>query len=188
MVILIEGTLKVYQKMTNKRWKKNVLEELADAGDLGKESAEYIRQYNVRMHFKKYSKSTGARWFLFRQISLNTRYYSLKTKLSDPGLLSLLVHEVHHLKQGALTALSVYGELDAWQVGYRFYKGIHPVKLHPALEELLALPLNWDRDNLRYAAKLMQDYAGKGYHINWLPIYPVHKEIVYWFARQMPKE
>ena len=173
--------------MTNKSWKKNVLSKLAEAGDLGKESAEYIRHRNVRMHFKRYSKSTGARWFLFRQISLNTRYYSFETDLDDPSILSLLVHEVHHLKQGMLIALSVYGELDAWQVGYRFYKEIHPIKLHPALEEMLALPLNWDRDNLRRAAKLMQDYAGKGYHSNWLPLYPIHREIAYWVMRQEPR-
>ncbi len=173
--------------MVNSQWKEAVLEKLASTGELGRESAEYLRQYNVRMHFKKYSKSTGARWFLFRQISLNTRYFSLETRLDDPGMLSLLVHEVHHLKQGALVALSVYGELDAWQVGYRFYKSIRPVTLHPALEEMLDLPLNYNRANLRRAAKLMQDYAGKGYHSNWLPLYPMHREAVYWVTRREPK-
>jgi len=173
--------------MTNRIWKENVLSQLADAGELGKESAEFLQRHDVRMRFKKYSKSTGARWFFFRQISLNTRFYSPDTKLDDPGMLSLLVHEVHHLKQGALMALSVYGELDAWQVGYRFYKEIHPVKLHPALEEMLNLPLSWDREILRRAAKLMQDYAGKGYHINWLPLYPFHREVLYWVTRRKPK-
>ncbi|MCP4142713.1 MAG: hypothetical protein GY755_20930 [Chloroflexi bacterium] len=157
-----------------------------EKGDLGKETAEYILEKNVRMRFKKYSKSTGARWFLFRQISLNKRYYSPDSDVNNPKILSLLVHEIHHLKQGVITALSVYGELDAWQVEYRFHKEIHPVKLHPALEEILTLPLNFDRDNLRHAAKLMQDYAGKSYHIDWLPLYPVHKEIRYWVSRKEP--
>ena len=170
--------------MTKKKWKEDVLAKLAEVGDLGKETSEYIRQHNVRIHFKRYSKSTGARWFFFQQISLNTRHYSPDTKLDKPKVLSLLVHEVHHLKQGALTAFSVYGELDAWQVEYSFYKKIHPVKLNPALEEILTLPLNYDRDNLRHAAKLMQDVAGKGYHINWLPIYPLPREIRYWVTRQ----
>ena len=138
------------------------------------------------MKFKKYSKSTGARWFLFQQISLNTRFYSPDTKVDDPKVLSLLAHEVHHLKQGILTTLSVYGELDAWQVEARFYQEIYPVKLPPALEEMLTLPLNWDRDNLRHAAKLMRDYAGEGYHINWLPLYPIQKEVMYWLTRQKP--
>ena len=170
--------------MAHIAWKKTILSKLIEKGDLGKESAEYIRNNNVRMHFKKYSKSTGARWFLFRQISLNKLYYSPDSNVNDPKILSLLVHEVHHLKQGVITALSVYGELDAWQVEYRFYKEIHPVKLHPALEEILTLPLNFDRDNLHLAAKLMQDYAGKGYHIDWLPLYPFFKEIKYWLTRR----
>ena len=173
--------------MAHITWKKTILSKLAEKGDLGKESAEYIRTNNVRMHFKKYSKSTGARWFLFRQISLNKLYYSPEGDVNDPRILSLLVHEVHHLKQGVITALSVYGELDAWQVEFRFYKEIRPERLHPALEELLSLPLNFDRDNLHRAAKLMQDYSGKGYHINWLPIYPLHKEVGYWFTKRQPK-
>lgn len=163
-----------------------VLEKLAETGELGKESADFIRDNAVRMHFRKYSKSTGARWFLFRNISLNTRYYSRETVLDDPTMLSLLVHEVHHLKQGVLTALSAYGELDAWQVGFRFYREIHPVRLHSAIEEMLTLPLNYDRANLRHAAKLMQEYAGKGYHINWLPLYPIHQEVLYWFTKRIP--
>ena len=174
--------------MANLAWKKTILSKLIEKGDLGKESAEYIHANNVRMHFKKYSKSTGARWFLFQQISLNKRYYSPNGDVNDPKILSLLVHEVHHLKQGVITALSVYGELDAWQVEYRFHKEIHPVKLHPALEEILTLPLNYDRDNLRHAAMLMQDYVGKGYHIDWLPLYPVHKEIQYRLSRRVPAE
>ena len=170
--------------MINKIWKESILEKLAEMGDLGKETAEYIRQHNVKMRFKKYAKSTGARWFLFQQISLNKRYYSPDTKLDNPKVLSLLVHEVHHLKQGALTAFSVYGELDAWQVESKFYQEIRSGELHPVLSEILTLPLNYDRDNLRRAAKLMQDYAGKGYRIDLYPVYPFPKEIRYWFTRQ----
>ena len=168
--------------MTNEAWKKAILEELSNAGELGRESAEYIRQHKVRLRFKRYSKSTGARWFLFKQISLNKRYYSPDSKLDEPKILSLLVHEVHHLKQGILIALSVYGELDAWQVEYRFYKETSSKKLAPTLEEMLALPLNYDRDNLQRAAKLMRGYAGKGYRIDLYPIYPLLREIRYWLG------
>ena len=167
-------------------WREAVLQTLANTGSLGQESADFIRNRKVRMRFHKYSKSTGARWFLFRNISLNAHYYSPKTALDSPGMLSLLVHEVHHLKQGMWTALSVYGELDAWQVGFRFMKSLRVGNLHPAVEELLSLPLNYDRANLRRAAKLMQDYAGVGYHINWLPLYPLHKEVGYWLLKRKP--
>ncbi|HIE24449.1 MAG TPA: hypothetical protein EYP74_00445 [Anaerolineales bacterium] len=170
--------------MKEKIWEEAILKKLVDTGDVGSESVEYIRRHKVKISFGEFSKSTGAKWFLFQRIALNMRYFSMNTDLDDPALLSLLVHEVHHLKQGVFLALSVYGELDAWQVGYRFYKEIRPVQLAPVLEEILTLPLNWERDNLRYAAKLMQDYAGKGYHINWLPLYPFYKELRYWLTRQ----
>ncbi len=170
--------------MTNIVWKESLLKKLAEKGGVGKESAEYIRRNKVSLKFKRYSESTGARWFLFQQITLNTRYYSTETDLDDPKLLSLLVHEVHHLKQGTLTAFSVYGELDAWQVEHRFYKKIRAVRLHPALEEILQLPLNYDRDNLRYAAKLMKDAAGEGYRIDLYPLYPIFDEIKFWVTRR----
>ena len=170
--------------MANKAWEKNIIQKLATTGELGKESADYIRQNNVRLKFIRHFKSGGAMWFFFRHIILNTRYYSINTRLNDPKMLSLLVHEVHHLKQGALVALSVYGELEAWQVEFRYYKKIHRLKLHPAIEKILTLPLNYDRDNLRHAAKLMQNYAGKNYHIDWLPLYPLHKEVGYWMRRK----
>ncbi len=166
----------------DKIWCEALFDTLERANDLGKETVMYIRAHQVRLRFRRYSKSTGARWFLFRNISLNKRYYSAESKLDDPKLLSLLVHEVHHLKQGLWTALSVYGELDAWQVEYRFYKSISSRLLHSALEEILTLPLNFDRENLRHAVKLMQAYAGKGYHVNWLPLRPVG----YWFKSEKP--
>ncbi|MCF6278104.1 MAG: hypothetical protein L3J16_05055 [Anaerolineales bacterium] len=163
-------------------WENAILDKLAGTNELGCDAANFIRRRKVKIKFRQYSKSTGARWLLRRRITLNSHYYSSATALNDPGMLSLLIHEVHHLRQGMLTALSVYGELDAWQVGYRFYKMLDERKLHPALEELLVLPLNRDRDILRRAAQLMQVYAGRGYHINWLPLYPLHEEIVYWLT------
>lgn len=154
-------------------WQEKLLSRLSETGELGAETVRYIRKGNVKMRFRRYSKNTGARWFLFRRISLNSRYYSAQSSLNDPKILSLLVHEIHHLKQGARVAFSVYGELDAWQVEFRFYKSIKPGRLHPALEELLSLPLTYDKDVLRHAVTLMQSYAGKGYHADWLPLRPL---------------
>lgn len=155
-------------------WREKLLARLAQTGDLGAETVRYIHKNNVRMRFRQHSKNVGARWFLLKRITLNGRYYSVESNLDNPKLLSLVVHEIHHLKQGARVALSAYGELDAWQVEYRFYKCIYPAaKLHPAVEELLTLPLNYERKNLRRAVKLMQAYAGRGYHADWLPLRPL---------------
>ena len=51
------------------------------------------------------------------------------------------------------------------------------VKMHTAIEEMLSLPLGWDRAVLRPARELMQEYAGKGYRADLLPLYPLGKEI-----------
>jgi hypothetical protein len=96
----------------------------------------------------------------------------------------LIIHEARHLQQGLVTALSVYGELDAWQLEFGVYhrvKGRYP---HPAIAELMQLPLMGDRAVLKKAAGLMQDYAGKGYRVDLLPLYPLGREIQSWFARK----
>ena len=161
-------------------WREKLLRHLSETGDVGVETVRYIRMNNVRLRFGKHSESIGARRLLFGRISLNSRYYSIASNLNDPKLLSLLVHEIHHLKQGARVAFSVYGELDAWQVEYRFYKTLKPGARHLALEEILALPLTFDRKILGRAIELMQAYAGTGYHAGWLPLRPLGYRIVAW--------
>jgi hypothetical protein len=91
---------------------------------------------------------------------------------------------VRHLQQGAITAISVYGELDAWQYEFRLLKKMLGRDLHPLLEEILQLPLNFDRDNLRLARKLMHKFAGFWYCAWILPMYPITSEIKYWFTRK----
>ena len=48
----------------------------------------------------------------------------------------------------------------------------------------MALPLGYDRHVLREAACLMQAYAGKGYRVDLLPLFPLPREIKYWVTRQ----
>jgi hypothetical protein len=55
---------------------------------------------------------------------------------------------------------------------------------HSAIEELMKLPLEYDRAILKQAAHLMQMYAGKGYRVDLLPLFPLGKEIKYLFARR----
>jgi hypothetical protein len=45
------------------------------------------------------------------------------------------------------------------------------------------LPLKYDRDILKNAASLMQAYAGTGYRVDLLPLYPWGREIKYWLLR-----
>jgi hypothetical protein len=101
-------------------------------------------------------------------------------------VLTLLIHEVKHLQQGMHVALSVYGELEAWQLQFGLYHRMTDAKMHKAIQEMLSLPLNWDRTALQRARELMQEYAGKGYRADLLPLYPLGKEISFRLFRQTP--
>ena len=96
---------------------------------------------------------------------------------------TLIIHEARHLQQGILTALSVYGDLDAWQWEFGIYHRIVGDYPHSAIAELMTLPLAYDRDVLKKAATLMQTYAGKGYRVDLLPFFPGMREVKYRFLR-----
>ena len=161
-----------------------VFKELAKHGPLGLESEAFMRQQKVRLKFRQ-QKNSGAAWTLTGNIHLNAHDYSINTQPDNPVMLSLIVHEVHHLRQGLLTALSVYGELDAWQVGFNFYQSMTGSQLNAILQEILELPLVFSRDVLRQAAKLMKAYS-PGYRIDLLPLYPLHREVAWRVTRKKP--
>ncbi len=170
-------------------WVHDLLSELDNFGPESKAAAAYLRGHKTRVSV--HGQPTGARWTADRRIEIHPRYASLSP--DDPYAISLVIHEVKHLQQGVFTALSVYGELEAWQLQFRFLKWVtgryhaDPVK-RGILEDLMSQPLGWDRSVLGRIPGLMQAYAGKGYHIDWLPLYPLHREILYRTARQKPSD
>ncbi len=172
--------------MTRAAWNQNLLLSLEQFGEEGRIAASYLRTHKTYIGFWKARKHVGAFWTPLRTIHLNTEYYSLATNPADPRTLTLLIHEVKHLQQGLITALSVYGELEAWQLQFRLYHHKTNAKMHPAIEKLLSLPLNWDRDVLKQAQGLMQDFAGKGYRADLLPLYPIGKEIRFRLFGKIP--
>jgi len=167
-------------------WLELYLEKVAGACEEGRQAVEYVRARKIRIGFKRVRKSVGGFWTVLRNIHFNAVHYSFESTLENPRAWTLLIHEVRHLQQGLMTALSVYGELDAWQYEFRVYKRLVNKPLVPVLEEILALPLNWERANLRCARALMQRYAGTGYRIDLLPLYPLDREINYWLTRRQP--
>ncbi len=168
-----------------KEWIDAISTRLERSGPEGARAMDYIRKRRIKIGFKKQSTSTAAMWDIDGNIYLNPRYYNDKDT-SDPYMISLVAHEAWHLRQGIVVALSVYGELEAWQLGFRIYLALSGRPLHPAVQELMTLPLSYDRAVLRRAAELMQAYAGKGYRIDLLPTYPLHKEIAWFFTRKEP--
>jgi hypothetical protein len=172
--------------MTESEWLEKYLEKVAQSSEEGREAVEYVRSRNIKIGIKRARKSVGAWWTLTRKFFLNSVYYTRESSLENPRAVTLFVHEARHLQQVALKAISVYGELDAWQYEFRLYKKITGKELHPILEEVLALPLNYDRKNLRRVRKLMTKFAGIWYGAEILPLYPIHQEIKYWFTRKIP--
>jgi hypothetical protein len=167
-------------------WIQALLDALDASGVEGTSAAAYLRARGTRLGFRRVRLQVGAFWTPWRSIGLNLAHFSAQTPCDDPRLLTLVIHEVRHLQQGLWTALSVYGELDAWQLQFREYQRMTGSLLHPALRELLDLPLGWDRAVLRRARELMQAYAGKGYRVDLLPLYPLHREIAHLLSRRPP--
>lgn len=172
--------------MNPSEWRKNFLDVVAASCEEGKEAAEYIRARGTHIGLRRARKNVGAFWFLTRSIYFNAWHYSPEEALRNPSVWALLVHEVKHLQQGFFTAFSIYGELEAWQIQFRAWRKITGGGLSPALEEILSLPLNFERENLRRARRLMTEYAGILYGAYLYPLYPLPKEIKYWLTRKEP--
>jgi hypothetical protein len=82
-----------------------------------------------------------------------------------------------HLKQGILGALSVRGELEAWQEQFAYLKSLTgrysaSPRHNAIIEQLMTLSLD-SRTELQRARVLMREYAGPKYRINLLPLFPL---------------
>ncbi len=170
--------------MQNSEWTEKYFEKVAQSSSEGREAVDYVRTRKIKVGMRRARKSVGAFWTLEGNFFLNSIHHTQESILENPRAWTLFVHEVRHLQQGMLTALSIYGELDAWQIEFNLYKRLTGKTLHAILEELLSLPLTMDRDTLQRAREIMIQYAGKSYGANWLPLYPIHKEIKYWVTRR----
>jgi hypothetical protein len=160
-------------------WLEKYLEKVSRISPEGHAAVDYIRAHRTRINLRRARPGVGAFWTIRGAINLNSFHYTYESTLTQPRAWTSLIHEVRHLQQGFFTALSVYGELEAWQTEYRVYFRLLKLNPTPALEELLSLTVNWDRANLRLARDLMIQHAGRGYRIDLLPLYPLPLEIKY---------
>lgn len=171
-------------RMDHQIWKENLFDAVTQLGEEGRSAVEFLQKHRIKIGFQRVRPNIGAFWTVFGNIRLNSQYYSYETPFDDLRIKTLVIHEVRHLQQGLATALSVYGELDAWQLEFGIYHRIRGEYPHPAIAELMTLPLGYDRAVLKQAACLMQAYAGKGYRADLLPLFPWTREIQYWLTRQ----
>ena len=170
--------------MEHQVWKENLLDAVAQLGAEGRSAVEFLRARQTKIGFRKVRPNVGAFWTPLGNINLNSRYYTYETPFDELRIKTLVIHEARHLQQGLVVALSVYGELDAWQLEFGIYHRIKGKYPHAAIAELMKLPLGYDRAVLKEAAYLMQTYAGKGYRVDLLPFFPLPREIKYWVISQ----
>jgi hypothetical protein len=90
----------------------------------------------------------------------------------DPWALSVIAHEAKHYQQGLFKALSVYGELEAWQLQMRVLRDLGAPPKHGALLAIEKLKLSHDPKVLREAVRLMKQFS-PGYRIDMLPLNPI---------------
>jgi hypothetical protein len=161
-------------------WIRDLLQNMDRFGPEAAAARAYLAQHRTRLSV--HDQATGARWTADRRLEIHPRYVA--SPADHPYAVSLVIHEVRHLQQGPLTALSVYGEMDAWQLQFRFlnetlgHYHAEPRK-QEVIQELMRQPLAWDRRVLAHVRELMQNYAGKAYRIDLLPLYPLPREIVF---------
>jgi hypothetical protein len=161
-------------------WSSRLLQDLRSSGDLGLSSVRYLREHGIKLALRP--QASGAQWRPWRRILLRPNVVEADEDLTYA--MSLVIHEVRHLQQGWLVALSVLGELEAWQLQFRYLRSIRAGRGEygtdsPVIRELLNLPLGWDRRVLSRARALMRTYGGPKYRADLLPLYPLHKEVLH---------
>ncbi len=178
-VIEARSRRKPLTHMQETAWFEQALTVLEKSGPLGRASVTYIRQHNTGLGFSK-QRGSGASWFDWRWlrfgIFLNADYADKSP--DDPWLCSLVAHEVKHLEQGLLEALSVRGELIAWQFQFDVLRQLSSTPSDRAWHELRELDPKSHAD-LKRARKLIKAIGGPQYHIELLPLLPLPLEIAY---------
>jgi len=167
-----------FEQSNEATWFERALTALADAGPAGRASAEYIKRRRSYLGLSR-QKHTGATWFNWRRLRfgvfLNASYADRQP--DDPYLCSLLAHEAKHLEQGVVEALSVRGELVAWQLQYDVLVEFS-IQPDQPWQQLYALD-SASRADLERAQSLMKHIAGPEYRIDWLPLCPLPAEVAY---------
>lgn len=160
---------------------RQVYQRLQNGGQYSSAAIEYLQKHGVKLGFHEQDDSGGG-WTLLRNITL-----APDTILDNPYTLTLIVHEVFHLKQPLFTRLSVQGELLAWQFQKQAYREISGREIGETGEAYSGKQDLWEqvsqlspasREDLAKAQELMRRIADR-YRSDCLPLYPLVREI--WF-------
>lgn len=174
-------------------WERALLANLQSAGPDGARTADYLINNHVALVIVD-NNATNLWWkprLTWRGPRLQDALYISRHLASKPPnapwLLAAIAHETRHLEQGFWTAFSVYGEMEAWQVGFNFYLTLpaHGPVSQPVLD-LLALPLSHERAALRQAQRLINLDQNQGDTFGRLVLAMFRKERsfnrIYWIS------
>jgi hypothetical protein len=168
-----------------------VCQKLSEIEQLGSEVVAYMKEKKVRIGFHEQYKSGGG-WTFFRNITLSPRD---KKDPLNPYVLSLIIHEIYHLKQTIWTRLSMQGELRAWQYQKQTYPAVAKIEgneIGSAGEAYGGTKEFWDelfalssesREDLAKAQDVMTKIS-PGYRSGCLPLYPLGEEFKYYWGRK----
>ncbi len=157
-------------------WELGILSRLRKSGSAGKQAVDFLTKRNGKISFGR--QTTGAKWTLKGmllgppEIVINAAQVEGTKKGKDTWALSGIAHEAKHYQQGLFVALSVYGELEAWQLQLRVLRDLRAPPKHPSLKAIEKLRLGHDPNMLREAARLMKEFS-PGYRIDLLPLNPI---------------
>lgn len=169
-----------------------VVQKLSDIEQLRSDVVDYLKNKKIRIGFHKQYKSGGG-WTFLRNITLSPGDDPL-----NPYVLSLIIHEIFHLKQTIWTRLSMQGELRAWQYQKQTYPNIAKTKGNEigssgeAYGETRVTKELWDellrlspdsREDLKKAQDVMTKIS-PGYRSGCLPLFPIKGEIEYFWGRK----
>jgi hypothetical protein len=146
-----------------------VLQNLIAFGNEGSHTVDYILHNHVNIVIV--DNDARNLWWKVKislrglrlQNTLFVSRYIANMPPDDPWVLMEFVHETRHLEQGFWTAFSVYGEMEAWQLGFRFYKSLPNCQpLSDPIEKLLTLTLSHEVGILKEAQRLINEDQNEG--------------------------
>lgn len=168
--------MKEFKGQNRTGWEVNALTMLKNGGKTGARAVKYVTDKKVKLGFAK--QTTGAKWTVQgmligpQVIELSEKQAAAVRTGKDPWTISLIAHEAKHYEQGLAKALSVYGELEAWQLQLKVLRELGAPPTHPALLAIEKLKLSHDEPVLKRAARLMKKYD-PAYRIDLLPLNPL---------------
>jgi hypothetical protein len=174
-------------------WEGSLLANLESAGPDGARTADYIKSKEIAiLTVDNNATNIWWKWKIgwrgpYLENSLYISRFLADKHPNNPWLLSAFVHETRHLQQGFWTAFSVYGEMEAWQLGFNFYKTL-PAHgpINQPVQDLLAIPLSHDRAVLKEARRLINLDQNNGAGFWHLVLSLIRKERafnqIYWIC------